>query len=137
MQPRAQETQHFQSAAGILFHHSQGYVRMAWNSGRLSLDLIQAFYEQGLALMVQRRCQKILSDHGQRSPLPLTAQEWLTQNWIPRAIQEAGAHHCAIVEGADPIHRLSTQAVVSNAPSGLQFKRFTTRDEAEAWLAGV
>ena len=137
MQPRAQETQYFQSAAGTLFHHPQGYVRMAWNSGRLSLDLIQAFYEQVLALMVQQRCQKILSDHGQRAPLPLTAQEWLTQSWIPRAIQEAGAHHCAIVEGADPIHRLSTQTVVTNAPSGLKFKRFSTRAEAETWLAGV
>ena len=69
--------------------------------------------------------------------MPGPGQEWLTGNWIPRAIAQAGARYCAIVEGADPMHRLSTQSVVSASPSGLQFRRFAELSEADAWLRQV
>jgi hypothetical protein len=45
--------------------------------------------------------------------------------------------HCAIVEGANPMHRLSTQSVVSAAPAGLVFKRFDAMPDAEAWLISM
>ena len=58
-------------------------------------------------------------------------------NTPPRAIAQAGARYCAIVEGADPMHRLSTQSVVAASPSGLQFRRFSELSEADAWLRQV
>jgi hypothetical protein len=39
---------------------------------------------------------------------------------------QAQVRHCAIVEGADPMHRLSTQSVVAAAPAGFIFQRFAT-----------
>ena len=132
--PRAQETLFFQNAAGKLFHHPAGFVRMAWNADRLPAEVIKAYYEQALTLMLTTGADKILSHHGQRAPLPGPVQQWLTENWIPRAISQARAYYCAIVEGADPMHRLSTQSVVSAAPVGMVFKRFSALDEAERWL---
>jgi hypothetical protein len=135
--PRAQEILYFQNAAGRVFHHPSGYARLAWSSDRTSLDVVKAFYEQVLALLLNTSARKILSDHGQRAPLPAAAQSWLTENWIPRALNQARTRHCAIVEGADPLHRLSTQSVVSSSPSGFIFQRFSTVEEAEAWLQSV
>jgi hypothetical protein len=88
-------------------------------------------------LLISTGSRRILSEHGQRSPLPAEAQQWLTTNWIPRAQTQASTRHCAIVEGANPMHRLSTQSVVSAAPAGFVFKRFDTMREAEDWLGSV
>jgi hypothetical protein len=131
------EKLYFESAAGRLYYNPAGYVRLAWAPGRLPLADIQAYYEQVLALLLSTGSRRILSEHGQRSPLPAEAQQWLTTSWIPRAQTLAHTRHCAIVEGANPMHRLSTQSVVSAAPAGFMFKRFDTIHEAESWLAGV
>ena len=134
----ASETLYFQNAAGLLYYQpGTQAVRLAWSSERVVLATIQEYYEQVLALMLNTGSHKILSCHGQRAPLPGAAQEWLTGTWIPRAIAQAGARYCAIVEGADPMHRLSTQSVVAASPSGLQFRRFAEISEADAWLRGV
>lgn len=135
--PRAQEKLYFQSPAGKLYYQPAGYVRLAWAAGRLPLEVVQAFYEQVLALLRSTGVPRILSDHGQRSPLSTAAQEWLTTNWIPRVIAQTTTRHCAIVEGADPMHRLSTQSVVSTSPHGFHFKRFDAIEPAEEWLAKV
>lgn len=135
--PHAQETLFFQNNAGKLFYQPAAYVRMAWGPERQVLDTIQAFYEQALALLKSSGVRRILSDHGQRAPLPIAAQEWLTTNWIPRAMGEARTQHCAIVEGANPLHRLSTQSIVSTAPPDFHFKRFDSFAAAETWLRGL
>lgn len=131
------ETLFFESPAGRLYYQPAGYVRLNWSAGRLSLDLIQAYYEQVLTLLQRTNARRILSEHGQRAPLPPAAQEWITTDWIPRAMRLANTRHCAIVEGADPIHRLSTQSIVSSAPSDFYFRRFDTLAAAEAWLLGL
>ena len=131
------EKLYFESAVGRLYYNPAGYVRLAWLPGRMSLADIQAYYEQVLTLLISTGSRRVLSEHGQRSPLPLEAQEWLTANWIPRAQTLANTRHCAIVEGANPMHRLSTQSIVSAAPADFIFKRFDTIREAEAWLASV
>lgn len=133
----APETLFFQNAAGKVFYQPAGFVRLMWAPERAALEVIQAFYEQVLALLLSTAARKILSCHGQRAPLSGAAQEWLTGQWIPRAISQARVQYCAIVEGADPMHRLSTQSVVSAAPAGLVFRRFSTTEEAENWLQGA
>ncbi|TVT41936.1 hypothetical protein FNT36_10985 [Hymenobacter setariae] len=130
----AKETLVFQNQAGKLFYQPAGYVRLAWAPERQPVEIIQALYEQVLALLKSTGARRILSDHGARAPLPVAAQEWLTTDWIPRAMSQANTHHCAIVEGADPMHRLSTQSVVSTAPAGFKFKRFDNFAAADAWL---
>jgi hypothetical protein len=132
--PRPQEKLFFQSPAGTLYYQPAGYVRLAWAQERIALEAIQAYYEQVLALLKSTGVQRILSDHGQRAPLPTAAQQWLTGDWIPRAIHLTNTRHCAIVEGANPMHRLSTQSVVSTAPADFIFKRFDSIEPAEAWL---
>jgi hypothetical protein len=131
------EKLYFESAAGRLYYNPAGYVRLAWAAERLSLADIQAYYEQVLVLLISTGSRRILSDHGQRAPLPVEAQQWLVTNWIPRAQTMARTRHCAIVEGANPMHRLSTQSIVSAAPEGFIFKRFDAIHEAETWLSNL
>ena len=135
--PRAQETLYFQNAAGRIYYHPTGYVRLAWSAERAPTDVIKAYYEQVLALLLNSGSHKILSDHGQRAPLSGLVQQWITENWIPRAMSQARTRHCAIVEGADPLHRLSTQSVVAASPAGFIFQRFSAVDDAQTWLQSL
>ena len=132
-----QEILSFTNTAGQLYYHPAGHVRLAWGPGRVPLDEVQTYYEKTLAVLLTTGARKILSDHGQRAPLLPTAQQWLTQNWIPRAIGQARTRHCAIVEGADPVHRLSTESVVTSAPKDFIFKRFSSAATAEIWLVSL
>lgn len=135
--PRLSETLSFANAAGQLHYHPAGHVRLAWGPGRVPLDAVQALYEKALGALLTTGARKILSEHGQRAPLLPVTQQWITQNWIPRVIAQARTRHCAVVEGADPVHRLSTETVVAASPAGFLYKRWATRAEAEAWLAGL
>lgn len=135
--PLVTDAPYFENQAGKLFYHPAAYVRLAWAPGRLPLAAIEEFYEQVLALLLRTDVRRILSEHGQREPLTQAAQEWITGSFIPRATQQARCHHCAIVEGANPIHRLSTQSIVSAAPADFHFRRFDTLDAADAWLRGL
>ncbi|MGI4885136.1 MAG: hypothetical protein ACRYFR_09280 [Janthinobacterium lividum] len=132
-----QEILSFNNTAGQVYYHPAGHVRLAWNPGRVPLDVVQLYYEKALGVLLTTGARKILSDHGQRAPLQPAAQQWLTQNWIPRAMGQARTYHCAIVEGADPVHRLSTESVVTTAPKDFVFKRFPGLTAAEAWLVSV
>jgi hypothetical protein len=128
---------YFQNAAGKVFYHPAGYVHLGWSPERLPLETLQDFYEQALTLMRRRGVRKLLSDHGQRAPLVASAQDWLTGNWIPRAVAQARFRHLAIVEGSNPLHRLATQSVMSGAPEEVVFSRFGSVEEADAWLREV
>ena len=134
---RKPETLYFENQAGQLYYRAAGYAHLVWGPGRLPLATIEAYYEQVLALLLNTSTRLILSEHGQRAPLPLETQNWLATSWIPRAMRLAQVRHCAIVEGDDPLHRLSAQSVVSAAPEGFVFQRFDAMRAAERWLLGV
>ncbi len=135
--PHGSETICFQNAAGRLSFQPAGFVRLGWAAGRTTTEDIKSFYEQVLSLLVTTGTHKILSEHGQRAPLSGPVQQWITGSWIPRAMHLARLRHCAIVEGADPLHRLSTQSVVAASPTGLVFQRFAVLHEAEKWLLAL
>ncbi|MBG8554344.1 hypothetical protein [Hymenobacter guriensis] len=131
------EKPYYQNTAGQVAYSPAGYVQLNWSSERISLTDMQQLYEQALQLLRSTRVGKVVSEHGQRQPLSAEAQTWITQNWIPRAMQESNTHYCAIVEGHNPLHRLATQTIVSNAPAGFHFQRFGTLREAAAWLQSL
>ncbi|WP_143436408.1 hypothetical protein [Hymenobacter crusticola] len=131
------KTPHFTNVVGNIYYASQGYIQLQWNAERIHLSDLQAFYEQALTLLDSTSCRKILSEHGQRQPLAAAAQHWLAHEWIPRAMKQVRVEYCAIVDGSNPMHRLSTQTVITDAPAEFVFKRFTTIGEAEAWLSSL
>jgi hypothetical protein len=128
---------YFKNSAGNVYYVGEDYVQLAWSTAKISLADTQVFYEQVLTLMRQNGARKILSEHGQRQPLSPAVQHWIIHNWIPRAMQQAQVAYCAIVDGSNPMHRLSTQTVIFEAPEGFTFKRFSTIIEAQTWLRSL
>jgi len=124
---------YFQNPA-ITIYHTAGYLRLDWSEVRTTDDELRGAYQQVLLAMKYYKTGKTLSYHGQRQLISLTVQNWLVQEWIPRAVREAGYRQCAVVESVSPLGRLASQAVGQHAPEQLDFRHFPTLAEADAWL---
>ncbi|MGY2133126.1 STAS/SEC14 domain-containing protein [Hymenobacter sp. HD11105] len=126
--------QYFHNAAAAITHHKMGYIRITWQSAAVSITDLQAIYEHVLRAMLYYGTTRLMSVHGERPPMPAQLQDWLAQQWIPRAIKEAGYDRCAIVEAEAPVSRLAARSISSNLSVGLRYRYFTTEQEAIEWL---
>lgn len=122
-------------AAVISFPLDADYLHLAWSATKATPDELRAVYEQALRALQHFGLHKLLSEHAQRPPMPAEVSTWVAQNWIPRAVHEAGYSHCAVVENAAPLGRLAAQSIGAQLPAGLiTFRYFATTQEAAAWL---
>jgi hypothetical protein len=77
---------------------------------------------------------RLMSVHGQRPPMPPQIQEWLTTQWVPRAMETAGYDRCAVVEAEAPLSRLAARSVGNGLTHKLRYHYFPTVREAAEWL---
>ncbi|MCC3157557.1 hypothetical protein LJ737_09920 [Hymenobacter sp. 15J16-1T3B] len=129
-------SRYYHNPAAVISHPlGTDYLHLAWSATKTSPDELRAVYEQALRALQHFGLHKVLSDHTQRPPLPADVSEWVAQEWIPRAVQEAGYSHCAVVENHAPLGRLAAQSIGAQLPTGLlTFRYFATLPEAAAWL---
>ena len=118
----------------ITNYHTADYLRLDWGEVRTTEDELRGAYQQVLLAMKHYGTGKTLSYHGQRQLIPLSVQNWLTQEWIPRAVREAGYTRCAVVESVSALGRLASNAVGQAVPSQLDFRHFSTLATADEWL---
>ncbi len=125
---------YFSNVAAIISYAPAGYVRLDWQPVAASATELRAIYEHVLRAMHHHRSTALMSVHNQRPPMPTDVQEWLVQNWIPRAVAEVSFSLCAIVEAATPLSRLAARAVGTSLKKQLSYAFFATDTEADAWL---
>lgn len=65
--------------------HLQAVI-MSWN-GFASSSEFRAANEQVLKLLSEKNCHNIIADCREMKIISLTDQQWLYQDWIPRATQ--------------------------------------------------
>ena len=115
--------------------HADGYVRIEWNPVPIRSSSLRAVYEHVLGLLRSQGISKILTDNQFMPPVPPSEQEWLIQNWAPRAVLEAGYRFCAIIQAHDVLSQLATQHMVQQlACVPLTIRYFEDSREAESWL---
>ncbi|UOQ53139.1 STAS/SEC14 domain-containing protein [Hymenobacter cellulosivorans] len=133
--PSSVSSIYFRNALCTISYDSQGYVLLVWADVVCQEQELHAIYEHTLQALRHHRTGKLLTDHRQRQPLPLSAQQWIAQHWIPKAMQEVGYSHCAILENQTPLGRLAARAVGDAVTLPLDFRYFSTLEEASAWLS--
>lgn len=125
---------YFHNAAAAISYMPAGYIRLAWNPVPLEPHHLMAVYEHVLQAFKRHKTGRLLSNHGQRLPMPLPVQTWLAEQWVPRATAEAAYSHCAIVEADAPVSRLAARAVADHLTGPLKYRYFGTEAAAETWL---
>ncbi|MCB2408112.1 hypothetical protein [Hymenobacter lucidus] len=128
------ETTYFSNPVLNLSYDAAGYLRLRWTRTGGTEAELRAAYQQVKQAMRHFRTGKTMSIHQQRPLIPVAVQQWLSTEWIPSCVREAGYSHCAIVESDNPMARLASQAVSLGTPAALAFRHFPTETAADNWL---
>ena len=108
-------------------------VSMAW-SGYHTSEVFRAQNESVLAELTTRRASRLLCDIRTFLLIGATDQDWLTTNWLPRAVA-AGLRTCAIVAPVFYFNRVAVHTVVERLDKQtLSVAYFDTTESARAWL---
>ena len=93
--------------------------------------------EHVLAALVDRNVTKVIVDIRHMRVISITDQEWLWENWLPRAMR-AGYRVCAMVTSEDFFNRVSVENVTKRIdPNQFTLQHFNSLLMARAWIKKI
>lgn len=110
-------------------------IVLVWGQYATSAQL-RFVHERALDLLRRNALHKILGDDSLLAVIPVDDQDWLREDWMPRALAaglKAAASKCP--DGF--FGKQSVANVMSRAPSGITLRSFDELNEARAWLQTV
>ncbi|MGI4867185.1 MAG: STAS/SEC14 domain-containing protein [Janthinobacterium lividum] len=132
----ADSTLLFTNAAGRLLADPAGFLRAYWTSQPRTLADTQRLFASMSEALRQHGWSKILVNQVAMRPFSSAEQQWVTQEWLPQAVQQGGYRHGAVVVSTDIYARLATSFITANVGGlPLRYRSFDEEAEATAWLA--
>jgi len=126
---------YFHNEVASVLEHADGYARIDWNPVPIQSGALRTVYEQVLRLLRTRGFTKILSDRQLMPPLLPADQVWLSEEWIPQAIEQANYRHGAVVASRDLLSHSSVVQVVEQVGHlPLTVRYFEDDWQAAEWL---
>jgi hypothetical protein len=108
-------------------------VIMTWKGYATSREFREA-NERILGVLTERGASKLLGDIKEFVLIGADDQQWLSSNWIPRAV-EAGLRTVAMVTPVFYFNRVAVESVGRTLdPDALILEHFDNRDAARQWL---
>lgn len=108
-------------------------VFMTWK-GYATTPLFREANARVLACLAERRATRLLGDVADFVLIAAADQDWLTTEWIPRAVA-AGLRRAAIVQPTSYFNRVAVENVGRRTdPERLSVGFFDTAEAARAWL---
>jgi hypothetical protein len=125
----------FSNPAGRLMADPEGFVRAYWTAKPRTLADTQALFASMSGALQQRGWSRILVNQVSMRPFSPAEQQWITQEWLPLAVQQSGYRHGAVVVSTDIYARLATSFITTNVGGlPLRYRSFDQEAEALAWL---
>jgi hypothetical protein len=126
---------YFENGIGRIWEEPGGYLRLEYLSGPREAVQFRALLTHTASALSRRQWSKILVDQREMAPYSPIEQDWMTNEWLPRAVQDHGYRHGAILVAHNVFARLVTNQYMM-ASRGLQhsYRTFETEDDAAAWL---
>lgn len=126
---------YFENSAGRIWEEPEGYIRLEYRAGLREAAQFRALLTHSAQAMSRRQWNKMLVDQREMAPFSPVEQEWMTNEWLPRAVQENGYRHGAILVAHNVFARLATNQFMM-ASRGLPhiYRTFETEDSAVSWL---
>ena len=109
---------------------------MTWSDAPRTLADTQGLLNHLAQALRQRGWAKVLANQIAMRSFSPAEQEWISQEWLPQAVQAGGYRYGAIVVSTDTYARLAT-AYITTSVQGLpmRYRSFDQEAEAAAWLA--
>ena len=124
----------YENPAGQLLADPAEFLRTNWGSQRRTPADTRELFNHMLRSLQQHRWSRILISQVGMAPFSPAEQQWVAQEWLPRAVQEGGYRHGAVVS-SDVLVRLATAYVTTHVQGlPLVYRSFETDAEAVRWL---
>ncbi len=125
----------FTNSAGQLLADPEGFLRAHWTTQPRTLADTQALFNSMGTALHQRGWGRILVNQSNMLPFSAAEQRWVSQEWLPRAVQECGYRYGAVVVSTDIYARLATSFITTSVGGlPLRYRSFDQEAEALAWL---
>lgn len=128
---------YFENAAGTLLEEPAGFIRAIWGrkTQQYTTPDVQAFFSQMMAGLQRRNWSRMLIDQTSMRPFTSEEQLWVAQQWLPRAVNEGGYRHGAVVVSPNVMVRLATAYITTQVLNlALTYRSFDSDAAAQAWL---
>lgn len=103
-----------------------------WASTSEARDTLEAI----LRAMVEHRGSRWLTDARNMKVIKQSDQDWITQNWLPRAAA-AGLKRAAIVLPTSMVAMTNVEDVAKVSDNGIDTRFFATMEKAAEWLTAL
>ena len=131
----AESTLLFSNTAGQLFADPANFLRAHWTDQPRTLADTQALFTNMALALQQYGWRRILINQVAMRPFSAAEQQWVSQAWLPQAVQQGGYRAGAVVVSTDAYTRLATAFITTNVGGlPLRYRSFDTEAQAVAWL---
>jgi hypothetical protein len=109
---------------------------MDWSGAERTLADTQGLLTHLSSALQQHGWHKVLANQTQMPSFSPAEQQWISQEWLPRAVQEGGYRYGAIVVSTDTYARLATAFITTNVGGlPLRYRSFDDAAQAIVWLS--
>jgi hypothetical protein len=128
-------TIYFKNNAGCLWEEPQRYIRLDYYPGARSETQFQALLTHAQQAMKRRGWSRMLVNQQEMNAFTASEETWMVNEWLPRAVQEAGYRYGAVVVAHNVFARLAmTSVVMTSRKLGHFYRSFEHENEAINWL---
>ena len=126
---------YFENSAGRVWEEPAGYIRLEYRAGAREVAQFRALLTHTAQALYRQQWDKILVDQREMAPYNPTEQEWMTNEWLPRAVRENGYRFGAILVAHNVFARLVTnQFVMASRGLAHTYRTFENETDGLQWL---
>lgn len=128
-------TLYFENSIGRLLEEPEGYIRLEYKPGARDMVQYRAILTHLMQALSRHRWSKVLIDQRVMSPYTPIELAWMSDDWLPRAVNEHGYRLGAFIVSPDVFARLAmNQLVMASRNLPHTYRTFETENLAVAWL---
>lgn len=126
---------YFENSVGRIWEEPGHYLRLEYHNGFREQTHFRALLNHLAQALARRGWSRILINQQAMVPFNPSEQTWMTTEWLPRAVREAGYRYGAVVVAHDVFARLAmNQFVMATRDLPHTYRSFESEPEALAWL---
>jgi hypothetical protein len=126
---------YFENNAGQLLLDPAGFLRANWSARQRGAGDAQALFTHMMQALQRHNWSRILINQVGMRPFTAAEQRWVAQEWLPRAVQEGGYRHGAVVVSSEVLVRLATAYITTHVQGlPLVYRSFEADAAAVQWL---
>jgi hypothetical protein len=126
---------YFENSIGRIWEEPDNYLRLEYRPGVRDAVQFRALLTHTAQALARQGWSKILVDQRNMTPFSPNERDWMTDEWLPRAVNEHGYRYGAVLVARDVFARLAmNQFVMATRNLPHTYRTFEDEEAALAWL---